>query len=139
MKQVLTSTNSATPLYKHELMRLVATMDSCKRRERKELLSSRSIASKVLGACPSEAQAQGSLSETHSWTVTQSGNKRGVKREATITAGLRPRSLRTYARPAPVNRAKGARLSWTVATGLTSWRLTKRKRLKASLGRMRSR
>ena len=36
---------------------------------------------------------------------------RGVKREATITAGvLRPRYLRTYARPAPVNRAKGARL-----------------------------
>ena len=35
----------------------------------------------------------------------------GVKREATITAGvLRPRYLRTYARPAPVNRAKEARL-----------------------------
>ena len=35
----------------------------------------------------------------------------GVKREATITAGvLRPRYLRTYARLAPVNRAKGARL-----------------------------
>ena len=34
-----------------------------------------------------------------------------VKREATITAGvLRPRYLRTYARPAPVNRAKRARL-----------------------------
>ena len=85
-------------------------MDSCKRRERKELLSSRSIASKVPGACPSEAQAQGSLSETHSWTVTQSGSKGGVKREATITAGvLRPRYLKTYARPAPVNRAKRAR------------------------------
>ena len=35
----------------------------------------------------------------------------GVKQEATITAGvLRPRYLRTYARPAPVNRAKEARL-----------------------------
>ena len=35
----------------------------------------------------------------------------GVKREATITAGvLRPRYLRTYARPAPVNRAREARL-----------------------------
>ena len=37
--------------------------------------------------------------------------KKGSKREATITAGaLCPRYLRTYARPAPVNRAKRARL-----------------------------
>ena len=113
MKPALTSSNAATPLYKHELMRLVERQDHgfVRRRERKELLSSRSIASKVPGACPREVQAQGSLSETHSWTVTQSGNKGGVKREATITAGvLRPRYLRTYARPAPDNRAKGARL-----------------------------
>ena len=37
--------------------------------------------------------------------------EKSVKREATITAGvLRPRNLRTYARPAPVDRAKEARL-----------------------------
>ena len=36
---------------------------------------------------------------------------RKVNQEVTITAGvLRPRYLRTYARPAPVNRAKEARL-----------------------------
>ena len=41
-------------------------------------------------------------------TMRESGR---VKREATITARLlRPRYLRTYARPAPVNRAKEARL-----------------------------
>ena len=111
-------------------------MESCKGRGRKELLSSRSIASKVPGACPSKAQAQGSLSETHSWTVTQSGNKRGVKREATITAGvLRPRYLRTYARPAPVNRAKRARLRLDRGPGFDEWEIDQEEEVERQCGK----
>ena len=45
---------------------------------------------------------------------------RRVKQKVTITAGvLRPRYLRTYARPAPVNRAKEQDSGWTVTSGLT--------------------
>ena len=60
---------------------------------------------------PAKHRQWGVRARPDSWTVTQSKRDEMVKREATITAGvLRPRYLRTYARPAPVNRAKGARL-----------------------------
>ena len=60
---------------------------------------------------PAKHRHQGVRARLDSWTVTQSQGNEKVKRGATITAGvLRPRYLKTYARPAPVDRAKGARL-----------------------------
>ena len=60
---------------------------------------------------PAKHRQWGVRARPNSWTVTQCGRDEKVKREATITAGvLHPRYLKTYARPAPVNRATGATL-----------------------------
>ena len=102
-----------TPMYKYEHMRLVARQDHGFARQEKNakdyylagvsIEGPRSLSQRSTGREESNRDSQldrNTMRET-----------RRVKREVTITAGvLRPRYLRTYARPAPVNRAKEARL-----------------------------
>ena len=85
-------------------------MDSYVKRRMQRLLSSGSI-----NRGPSRPVPAKHRQEESNWDSQLDRNTlqeaRKVKREVTITAGvLRPRYLRTYARPAPVNRAKEARL-----------------------------
>ena len=102
-----------TPMYKYEHMRLVARQDHGFVRQEKNakdyylagvsIEGPQSLSQRSTGREESNRDSQldrNTMQET-----------RRVKREVTITAGvLRPRYLRTYARLAPVNRAKEARL-----------------------------
>ena len=108
-----TSTNAKTHMYKHEHMRLVARQDhgfvrTARKTQRVTIKQDyrygdpQSLSQRSTGKEESNRDPQLDCNAMR--------EARGVKRVATITAGvLRPRCPRTYARPAPVNRAKEAR------------------------------
>ena len=102
-----------TPMYKYEHMRLVARQDHGFVRQEKNA-KDYYLAGVSIEGPQSLSQRSTSREESNRDSQLDRNTMReagGVKREATITAGvLRPRYLRTYARPAPVNRAKEARL-----------------------------
>ena len=85
-------------------------MDSYSKRKLQRLLSSESINRRSSKPVPTKHRQEESNRDSQLDRNTMQETRK-VKREVTITAGvLRPRYLRTYARPAPVNRAKEARL-----------------------------
>ena len=102
-----------TPMYKYEHMRLVARQDHGFVRKEKNAKDYYRAGVSIEGP-QSLSQRSTGREESNRDSQLDRNTMRdvgGVKREATITAGvLRPRYLRTYARPAPVNRAKEARL-----------------------------
>ena len=95
-------------------------MDSYGRKRRKGLLSSRSIASEIPRACPSEAQARRSPIETHSWTVTQSekpeeSNEKRLSQQEYCARGIWELMPDQHQLTEPREQDSG----WTVAKGLT--------------------
>ena len=95
-----------TPMYKYEHMRLVARQDHGFVRQEKNAKDYYLAGVSIEGP---QSLSQRSTGREESNRDPQLD--RNTMQETRITAGvLRPRYLRTYARPAPVNRAKEARL-----------------------------
>ena len=102
-----------TPMYKYEHMRLVARQDHGFVRQEKSAKDYYRAGVSIEGPQSLSQRSTGREESNRDSQLDRNTMRdaEGVKREATITAGvLRPRYLRTYARPAPVNRAKEARL-----------------------------
>ena len=97
-------------MYKYEHMRLAARQDHGFVRQEKNA-KDYSVAGVSIEGPQSLSQRSTGREESNRDSQLDNAETRSVKREVTITAGvLRPRYLRTYARPAPVNRGKEARL-----------------------------
>ena len=100
----------ASPLYKHEHMRLVRRQDQGFVHRTAKSYYQAGVSNHCPRSLSQRSTGAGEFDRDPQLDRNTKREKR-VKQEVTITAGvLRPRYLRTYVRPAPVNRAKEARL-----------------------------